>query len=79
MNRPSVAASSISVRAAACLFALGFTGSLLYGVDALAQQRSVSAYAQVVQFDRVVVVGQRLKASRQAANDDPCELATQRC
>lgn len=61
MNQPI--RSSLALRAVAAACALGVTAIGLVGVDGLAQKRSVSPYAQVVQLERVVVTGQRLSAS----------------
>jgi hypothetical protein len=61
MNHPI--RTSLSLRAAAAACALGVTAFGLVGVDGLAQKRSVSPYAQIVQLERVVVTGQRLNAA----------------
>lgn len=67
MSRIATASRSIHLGAAA--LAVFFTGAQLSVIEALAQQRQVSAHAQVVQLDRVVVTGQR--ASSQAAATRP--------
>ena len=53
--------------AAAAAVALGLTAVQLVGVDALAQHRSVSPHAQVVQLERVVVTASRQSAALGAA------------
>lgn len=54
--------SSLPQRTVALAIALGVTGLGLAGMDSLAQQRTVSSHAQIVQLDRVVVTGHRLTA-----------------
>ena len=59
MNQPA-ASSSIRARSSAFVVAVLLTGSQLLLVEQLAQYRSVSAHAQIVQLERVVVTGHRL-------------------
>lgn len=49
--------------AAAAAVAVALTAAQLVGVDALAQHRTVSEHAQVVQFERVVVTAHRSAAA----------------
>lgn len=58
--------------AAAAAVAIGLTVGQLVGVDALAQHRTVSPHAQIVQLERVVVTAPRSTAAPAAKLTAAC-------
>ena len=70
-----------SAQALAAVLAVGCTSALLAGVDTLAQQRSVSSHARVVQLQRVVVTAPRNVAVPTAAPRiaTVCDESARRC
>lgn len=68
MNRLPIS-STLPLRALATTASLALTALVLIGIDGLAQQRSISPHAQIVELERVVITPQRVVS--EPANPEP--------